>query len=77
MNFIKRERLKKRMKQFELAKKCNVKQSFISKIESGKEKPSAQLIMQLSKYLDVCPGQIFCYFYCDNVENCIECEHNN
>lgn len=73
MNIIKLERIKKGMKQPELAKMCNVKQSMISKIENEKQKPSPNLIIKLSNNLKICPATIFCYYYGDECIERVEC----
>ncbi|ACD14160.1 DNA-binding protein (plasmid) [Clostridium botulinum B str. Eklund 17B (NRP)] len=73
MNLIKKQRIKNKISQVELANLCKVKQSQISRIETNKELPSAKLIVKLATNLNLCPSDVFSFFYennkCDFSEN--------
>ncbi|MGN2371445.1 helix-turn-helix domain-containing protein [Clostridium cagae] len=72
MNLIRKQRIKNKMSQEELAKLCKIKQSQISRIETNKELPSAKLIVELADNLNLCYAEAFCYFY--GKDNCKKCE---
>ena len=65
LNIIKKNRYKLNLTQKQVAIKCNVKQSYISEIETNSRKPSANMIIKLSDILDISPIVIFQEFYCD------------
>lgn len=52
------------LNQKQLAIKCNVKQSTISRIETGKAIPSFSLIFKLAYALKVCPNKLIKLFIC-------------
>lgn len=64
MSVIKIYRRRKKMTQKVLAQKCNVKQNYISQLENFKKVPSINMIMKLSKTLNINPISIFEEFYC-------------
>ncbi|MBY7043742.1 helix-turn-helix transcriptional regulator [Clostridium botulinum] len=72
MNLIRKQRIKNKMSQEELAKLCKIKQSQISRIETNKELPSAKLIVELADNLNLCYAEAFCHFY--GKDNCKKCE---
>nr|DAY51140.1 MAG TPA: Helix-turn-helix XRE-family like protein [Caudoviricetes sp.] len=59
---IKNARNKKKITQRELAKKLNVSQSYMSKIENRKTKTiSVDLILNLSSILEIDPVELFIF----------------
>lgn len=59
---IKNARNKKKITQLELAKKLNVSQSYMSKIENRKTKAiSIDLILNLSSILEIDPVDLFIF----------------
>lgn len=59
---IKNARNKKKITQLELAKKLNVSQSYMSKIENRKTKTiSVDLILNLSSILEIDPVDVFIF----------------
>ena len=59
---IKNARAKKKITQLELAKKLNVSQSYMSKIENRKTKTiSIDLILNLSSILEIDPVDLFIF----------------
>ncbi len=69
MNIIEINRIKKGLSQAELARKCNINQSFLSRIESRQKMPSAEIINILAKELKMCKMEL--YSYCSP---CLDCE---
>lgn len=65
MNIIKRNRLRSRMTQKELARKCNIDQSYISELETYNRIPSPDMVIIISDALRICPILIFEAFYCN------------
>lgn len=63
MNIIEMARIKKGFSQSELARRCKLAPSYISKIESNKRLPSNDSIVILSKTLDICPVETFIALY--------------
>ena len=59
MNIVKNSRIKNGMTEKELAKKCQVHQTYIEKLENKKRDPSIKMILRLSLVLSICPIQIF------------------
>lgn len=49
---IKDIRIKKKIKQGDLANACNISQSYLSLVEKGDKTPSSQLLEKISKVLD-------------------------
>ena len=64
LNIIKKNRYKLKLTQKQVAQKCNVKQHYISQLENFKKVPSINMIMKLSKTLNINPISIFEEFYC-------------
>ena len=62
---IKEYRIKLSMSQKDLAEKCGVSKNYISEIENGHKIPSVNLLLHLSRILDVCPCMIL-RFKCRN-----------
>ena len=59
---IKNARTKKKITQLELAKKLNVSQSYMSKIENRKTKTiSVDLILNLSSIVEIDPVDLFIF----------------
>ena len=59
---IKNARTKKKITQLELAKKLNVSQSYMSKIENRKTKTiSIDLILNLSSIVEIDPVELFIF----------------
>lgn len=50
---IKNERLKKRLKQYELAKEANISNTYLSDMEVGRSKPSLKTLDKIAKALGV------------------------
>lgn len=50
---IKRERLKKSLKQYELAEKANISNTYLSDIEVGRTSPSLKTLKKIAKALEV------------------------
>jgi len=50
---IKSERLKKRLKQYELAKEANISNTYLSDMEVGRSKPSLKTLDKIAKALGV------------------------
>lgn len=50
---IKRERLKNRLKQYELAKKVGISNTYLSDIEVGRTSPSLKTLDKIAKSLGV------------------------
>jgi transcriptional regulator with XRE-family HTH domain len=50
---IKRERLKKSLKQYELAEKANISNTYLSDIEVGRTSPSLKTLDKIAKALEV------------------------
>ncbi|WP_297429814.1 helix-turn-helix transcriptional regulator [Clostridium sp.] len=72
MNIVKSSRKKNGMTEKELARKCEVHQTYIEKLENGKRKPSIEMILKLSLVLSICPFVIF-----KEATNCCnECQLN-
>jgi len=75
---IKKYRMLRRMTQTELAKKANVKQSYISQLEknSGRIKsPTLRVIFKLAAALEVCPHILVKYNTTCDRSCCYDCEH--
>lgn len=66
INIIKINRYKLKLSQLQLAKKCEVTQSLISKFENNRKLPSATMIIKLGNILKINPVTIFEEFYCTN-----------
>lgn len=50
---IKSERLKKRLKQYELAKEANISNTYLSDMEVGRSEPSLKTLDKIAKALGV------------------------
>lgn len=50
---VKEERLKRRLKQYELAKKAGISNTYLSDVEVGRTNPSIKTLDKLSKILEV------------------------
>lgn len=72
MNIVKNARKKKGMTEKELARKCEVHQTYIEKLENNKRNPSFDMIVKLSIALDICPLEIFK----DSINYCHKCQLN-
>ena len=72
MNVIKDRRKELGVSQKELAIKCRVHQTHISKLELNKRKPSLIVIFRLSDYLHLCHVKIFV----ELTSCCNECQLN-
>lgn len=54
-----RAREKQRLSQSQLARKVEVVDNYISRIETGRAEPSFRLILALAKQLDIQPAELF------------------
>lgn len=54
-----RAREKQRLSQSQLARKVEVVDNYISRIETGRAEPSFRLILALAEQLDVPPAELF------------------
>lgn len=72
MDSVKKGRSKVGMSQNELARKCEVDRSYISRLENNKKTPSIKIIRKLSDSIHVCPVQIFI----EAINYCDECNLN-
>lgn len=70
MNIVKNGRKKIGLTEKELAKKCDVHQTYIEKLENNKRAPSFKMIVKLSLVLSICPIEIFK----DTFNCCTECQ---
>ena len=79
MNIVKSRRLKIKLTQKQLAKKCGFTQGYISKIENNRIYPSAKNIKINKKKLNMCSIPIYAYFYEDNMCNFLidDCFYSN
>lgn len=59
MSRIRQIRIAKDISQMELAATADIAQSFLAKLESGKQKPSLLTIIKIAKALDVPPTAFF------------------
>jgi len=67
----------RRMTQSELAERCGVDRSYISKLENNTASPRLDFIFQLSDILNICPNEILrieCKD-CHRFEYCTRHEH--
>lgn len=64
MNILEKARKKLRLTQKDIARKCNIDQSSISRIENLEELPSFENIKKIAKELNLCPADIHRAFYC-------------
>ena len=56
---IKMERQKKNMTQIDLASKCNVEQSSLARIESGKTNPTIKSLLSIAAALEIDIKELF------------------
>lgn len=70
MNIIKDRRNELGVTQRQLALKCRVHQTHISKLELGERKPSLKVIFMLSDYLHLCPVSILI----ELTNCCLDCQ---
>ncbi len=59
--FIKRKRISLGLSQEVLAQKLNITQGYVTRIENGRQVPSHDLIIDISKVLQVRSGTLFQY----------------
>lgn len=78
-NIVKKYRKKYKITQKNLAKKFNVKQSYISQLENYIKLPNLLLILKLATFFNLCPIRIFLNFYCYKCKfkNSCKCIHKN
>lgn len=64
---LKKKRIEKQLTELELAKKIGVTEGYISKLEKHPKScnPTVNIILRLSKELEVSPVKIFIYFIQD------------
>lgn len=75
-NVIRKLRKKRKLTQSELAIRCNVSQAYISQLEHYEVIPSVPMILELSKWLKVCPDEILVHFLCPNCPYSKFCKHD-
>lgn len=66
---IEKYRKEKGISQKLLARKCNITQSYLSRIENYKEYPSMLVLINLSHNLEVCPNEFTCIYVCNICKN--------
>lgn len=68
---LKKKRIEKRLTQSELAEKIGISKSYLNKLENRKyNNTTIQVILKLSKELDISPVELFLFFIeidCNNV----------
>lgn len=64
MSIVKKRRKLLKMSQKTLARKCKVRQSYISQLENYSRDPAVKIILILSKELYLCPVHIFRDYMC-------------
>lgn len=64
-NFFLNLRIKQNMSQNELAKKCNISQGYLSKIENFKAIPSLDTLCEIAYHLKVSPLYLSRIYMCD------------
>lgn len=71
---IKHYRKKNKLTQKSLARKCDLKQSYISQLEHYTVAPSIETTHKLSKALNLnCPVELLIDFICNNCSNKLTC----
>ena len=64
-------RKKKKLKQLELAEKCNITQAYLSHIENNKKEPHISTLKEISKALDI-PLPIIFFLSLDDADISVE-----